>query len=121
VTSIQGRKWPERLSIERQMIDGIRVVTLVGEIDVDTAEAVRDALLVLDEGGLACVVADLSAVTYLDSSGTNVFVAAHRIMNEVGGWLRIAGAQASVQRVIELIGLDLAVDCHPTLQQALAA
>ncbi|WP_369217111.1 STAS domain-containing protein [Streptomyces flavofungini] len=120
MTSIPGKGWPERLSIEKRTINGIRVVTLHGEIDLDTVAAVRDALVAPGSEGFACVVADLSAVTYLDSSGTNVFVAAHRVMNDVGGWLRIAGARESVRRVIELIGLDLAVDCHPTLQQALA-
>jgi stage II sporulation protein AA (anti-sigma F factor antagonist) len=45
------------------------------------------------------IVADLSGVTFMDSSGINVFVAAHRCVSDAQGWLLIAGAQESVVRL----------------------
>jgi stage II sporulation protein AA (anti-sigma F factor antagonist) len=37
----------------------------------------------------------------------------------VGGWLRLAGAAPPVLRVIQLVGIDGFIECHPTVQQAL--
>jgi anti-anti-sigma factor len=57
----------------------------------------------------------------MDSSGVNVFVAAHQSVSDDQGWLRIAGAQESVLRLLEIIGLDEVIGCHPTVDQALTA
>ncbi|MEU0234757.1 MULTISPECIES: STAS domain-containing protein [unclassified Streptomyces] len=55
----------------------------------------------------------------MDSSGLNVFISTHRDVSEAGGWLRIACAQEAVQRVLNLVGLDTVIDCHPSVEQAL--
>jgi stage II sporulation protein AA (anti-sigma F factor antagonist) len=120
VTSIQGMGRPARLSIEERTVDGVRVIAVSGEIDHDTMGPVRDALLPPGADTPRRLVADLSAVTFMDSSGINLFLAAHQTVGGSGGWLRIAGVQDSVRRVIELVGLHLVVDCHPTVEQALA-
>lgn len=65
------------------------------------------------------IVADLSGVTFMDSSGINVFVTAHRRASGAQGWLRIAGAQESVVRLLHLVGIDEIIPCRPTLKQAL--
>ncbi|WP_329281354.1 STAS domain-containing protein [Streptomyces sp. NBC_01451] len=111
---------PGRLSVECEVVDGIRVVTVRGEIDHDVKDVLSEALL--SEGGTVAprrIVVDLSAVTFMDSSGINVFVAAYQQMSDARGWLRIAGAQESVLRVLTLVGVDAFVPCHPTLEQAL--
>ncbi|MFD3621699.1 STAS domain-containing protein [Streptomyces sp. NPDC058676] len=64
---------------------------------------------------------DLSGVTFMDSSGINVFVAAHKSMNDAQGWLRIAGAQEPVLRLLEIVGLNDVIGCHSTVEQALTA
>ncbi len=65
------------------------------------------------------IVADLSGVTSMDSSGINVFVAGRRRVSDAQGWLRIAGAQGSVMRLLQLVGIDELISCHPTVEQAL--
>jgi anti-anti-sigma regulatory factor len=42
-------------------------------------------------------------------------------MSDAQGWLRIAGAQESVLRLLEIVGLDEVIGCHPTVDQALTA
>ncbi|MEU1005315.1 MULTISPECIES: STAS domain-containing protein [Streptomyces] len=112
---------PERLSVEHRMVEGIRVVTLRGEIDHDVQDVLRQALQA--EGGAVPprIVADLNAVTFMDSSGINVFVAAYQQLSDADGWVRIAGAQDSVLRVLQLVGVDTLIPCHPTTEQALTA
>jgi hypothetical protein len=41
-------------------------------------------------------------------------------MSDAQGWLRLAGAQNSVLRVLGLVGLDQVIGCHPAVEQALA-
>lgn len=122
MTDNQKTNRSDRLAVDCAVVDGIRVVTVRGEIDQDVKDALGRALT-SKEGTVPPlrVVADLSGVTFMDSSGINVFVAAHRHVRDVQGWLRIAGAQEPVMRVLQIVGLDSVVACHPTTEQALNA
>ncbi|MFJ2923585.1 STAS domain-containing protein [Streptomyces massasporeus] len=108
-----------RLHAEHREVEGVRVVTLRGEIDHDVQDVLSEALRT--EGGAVPprIVADLAGVTFMDSSGINVFVAAHQQVGSADGWVRIAGAQPSVLRVLQLVGVDTLITCHPTTEQAL--
>lgn len=108
------------LHIDHTAVDDIRVVTLRGEIDHDVTNQLTEALLAYGSVTMPRTVVDLSGVTFMDSSGINALIAAHQGMSGAQGWLRIAGAQASVLRVLELVGLDQVIGCHPTVEQALA-
>ncbi|WP_028964613.1 STAS domain-containing protein [Streptomyces thermolilacinus] len=111
---------PERLSITSTVTDGIRVLTLAGEIDFHTGDRLQEALAVAGPTTARTVV-DLDRVTFMDSSGINVFIAAHHALSASGGWLRLAAPTEHVLRTLQLVGLDTVIDCRPTLSQALAA
>lgn len=110
-----------RLSVVRSAVDGVRVVALHGEIDHAVKDEFHQALIPEDGTPPPRTVVDLSDVTFMDSSGINVFIAAHHTVKEAAGWLRIAAPRESVLRVIQLIGLDAVIPCHPTLEQARSA
>ncbi|MEU6543215.1 STAS domain-containing protein [Streptomyces sp. NPDC046859] len=120
MTDTHGAARPGQLSIGHTAIDGIRVVTVRGEIDHGVKDMLSEALRPCD-GVAPRTVVDLSGVTFMDSSGINVFVAAHQAARDDQGWLRIAGAQESVLRLLEIVGLDEVIDCHPTVDEALTA
>ncbi|MEH0541771.1 STAS domain-containing protein [Streptomyces sp. B21-105] len=121
MTDNQETGRPDRLSVEHASVDGIRVVTLRGEIDHDVKDALSEALLSRNGDHTHRIVADLSGVTFLDSSGINVFVQVHQRVSAAEGWLRLAAAQESVARVVQLVGLDSVLSCHSTVEQALTA
>ncbi|MEE4418818.1 STAS domain-containing protein [Streptomyces bugieae] len=121
MTDIQQAGRPNRLNVERQVVDGIHVVTVRGEIDHDVKDALSKALVFKDGTVPPRIVVDLSGVPFMDSSGINVFVTLFQQVSDADGWLRIAGAQEPVLRILQLVGIDSLIPCHPTAEQALSA
>ncbi|KJK34032.1 anti-sigma factor antagonist [Streptomyces variegatus] len=95
------------------MVDRVLVVAVHGEIDHDVQDVLSQAMLTDDGRTQPRIVADLSGVTFMDSSGINVLVTVHRRVNAAQGWLRIAGAQEAVVRLLNMVGIDEIIDCHP--------
>ncbi|MEV7990566.1 STAS domain-containing protein [Streptomyces sp. NPDC086077] len=120
MTDIENASQPARLFAEHRVVDGIRVVVLCGEMDHDVKAVLSEALRVGVDAQRPRIVADLSEVSFLDSSGINVFVATYQQVSAAGGWVRIAGAQEPVLRVLQLVGIDAIIPCRPTVEQALA-
>ncbi|WP_019074538.1 STAS domain-containing protein [Streptomyces hokutonensis] len=106
------------LSVRTDTVDGIFVVTVAGEVDHQTGSPLRQALDITD-GVPPRIVVDLRQVSFMDSSGINILIAVHHDLARANGWLRLAGAVPSVRRTIQLVGLDMLVDCYPSLPQAL--
>ncbi|QJT06394.1 STAS domain-containing protein [Streptomyces asoensis] len=120
MSGIEQADRPDRFSVAHRTVDGVRVVTVQGEIDHDVKNAFSNALLPEDGVAQASrIVVDLSGVTFMDSSGINVFVTAHQAVSSTEGWLRIAAAQKPVLHVLQLVGIDAVITCHTTLEQAL--
>ncbi|MFE9688017.1 STAS domain-containing protein [Streptomyces sp. NPDC006285] len=122
MTTIHKPSPQDRLSIEHHTHDGgIRVVSVKGELDADTCPLLEAALRPEDGPQPPHVVVDLSGVPFMDSSGITLFTVAYRTLTNTGGWLRIAAPTTPVQRVLNIVGLDTVIDCHPTLDDALTA
>lgn len=51
--------------------------------------------------------------------GSVALAAARRDAVTADGWIRLAVLTEPVQRVLEIVGLDTIIACHPTLAQAL--
>ncbi|MEW1648155.1 MULTISPECIES: STAS domain-containing protein [unclassified Streptomyces] len=98
--------------------DGIRVISLQGEIDHHSGPVLQQALHASKASGPR-VVLDLRGVLFMDSTGVNLLISAHGDLTRTGGWLRLAAPTPAVLRPIRLVGLDALVECHPTLSQAL--
>ncbi|MEV7081956.1 STAS domain-containing protein [Streptomyces sp. NPDC093516] len=116
-----GRAAPDgRLSVVATVTDGTHVLTVTGEIDHHTGDQLRRAL---DGTGTARprIVIDMSRVTFMDSTGVNILIAAYQAVTGADGWIRLAGPTDSVLYVLHIVGVDDIIECHPTLNEALAA
>jgi anti-sigma B factor antagonist len=91
------------LSVERHGEDVI--VKLTGEFDIACEEYFEAALRPLEEPG-SSVVVDLSALTFMDSTGLNQLIAAHERSGRRGFRLAIVPGDAHIRRTFELTGLD---------------
>ncbi|MFC7886453.1 STAS domain-containing protein [Streptomyces sp. NPDC057376] len=121
MADIEGAAVPERLLITRTTTgDGVSVVTLAGEVDLDGSSHLRDVLLSCVQTAPGTVV-DFAEVAFLDSSGINVLIAAHQAAETRGVWFRLAAPRHAVERVLRLVGVDGLIACFPTVERALAA
>ena len=73
------------------------------------------------EGGARKLVMDLSAVGYLDSASIGCLMDVHRLLQEKGGTLRLAGLQPRVETMISMTGVHKIVPLHRDEEGALAA
>ena len=91
---------------ESELVDGTKLVTLGGELDVLTAgAALRELLEQCAESGRH-VVLDMSQVTFIDSAGIGLLVKTHRRLADIDRRLVMLRPHPSVRRIIELTGLD---------------
>jgi anti-sigma B factor antagonist len=98
---------------------GRLVIALEGEIDLEQAGAVRRALLDSLKQRRDVLV-DLSAVTYIDSSGIASLVEGLQVARKQKTDLALVAVSQRVRRVLELARLDKVFPIHADLAAAVA-
>src|SRR5699024_12407180 len=87
--------------------DDVVIVAPVGELDAITSPALAD---VLDDGLFSDpprgVVVDLAEVSFCDSRGRGVLVAAYRQARDIGVGLVVADLPQQVDRLFVIAGID---------------
>lgn len=84
----------------------VPVAVLTGEIDLASIDALEAAIAATEQDAAGTdVVLDMSAVTFLDSSGLRVLVTAHDRLHTAARRLVIRRPPAPVLRVLEITGL----------------
>lgn len=83
-----------------------RRITLAGELDVATAPLLLDAANLLSVEDPAPVVVDLTAVSFVDSSGLGAIVRLRKRLLAGGGDVVVTGATGAALRTFELGGLQ---------------
>jgi anti-anti-sigma factor len=87
------------------------VVALSGELDIGSADLLRDHLSTLLASGCTRIVMDLAQLAFCDSTGLSTFVKASHGCVEQGGYLRLAAPNSHLARVLSIVGL---LDLFPT-------
>ena len=105
-TSVDG------LEPDRVLRDLVRV-TVSGEVDMHTSAPIREQLAALDAEGWQRIVIDMSDVTFFDSAGLAMLVAALRRAERRGATLTIEDAHPNVRRILELTQLTAAFGLDP--------
>ena len=101
--------------------DGTVVVTVRGNLDVDSGGVL---LTTLDQPlgrPVPRIVVDLSDVGFCDTSGLSAFVVAHNRAVTAGGWVRLAAPHGQPAELLESAGLTGPLAVHPSVADALAA
>ena len=102
-----------RAGAEADSGDPGAVVQADGELDAGRAPQVREELHQLHLHGVDRVTLDLGAVTFIDSYGLSVILAAHARFAEDGARFRML-VPPVLQPTFDLAGLGDVLDLHPT-------
>ncbi len=96
-----GHGWQEAIT-RVPLVRRLTPIVVHGELDINTANELRPDLLralTHSQGGLEL---DLSAVTFCDCSGVNLFVVLHQHAREEGKRITISSAPPAVERILDL-------------------
>ena len=111
---------PPPLELQSSYLSGVLVVDAVGEIDMATAPQLAAALGAVSDRATRVVV-DLSAVSFLDSSGLSALVQARReLAGREVSFRTVSPKDQVLRRVFEITQLTKELGVVESLDDALA-
>ena len=99
---------------------GMLVVVLQGDVDLDSSPAARSVLLESVGTGQPVLV-DLSGVPYMDSSGVASLVEAYQAARQSDGFFGLAAPSTTVLRVLQLARLDRVFRMFESVDEGIVA
>ncbi len=99
--------------------EGFSVVELSGDVDLSCSAAARETILRSLASGQPTLV-DLSAVTYIDSSGVASLVEGYQVARRKHLEFGLLKVSEAVRSVLELAHLDRVFKIHDSLEDRLA-
>ena len=106
------------LVLSTRQVDDLAIVSVGGEVDLDTASQLGDHALAALRDVSPHVLLDLTDVTFMDSTGLKVLLSIQRRADLAGGSFAVAGASRSVRKILALTGLDQTFTLHDTVDEA---
>jgi len=97
---------PDEFRVEVATAEATGVVSVAGDIDIQSSRALRDELTRLIEGGVTSVVVDLAQMEFVDSTGLDVLVGAQKRLRQRGGELVLRSPRPAARKVLEITRLD---------------
>jgi anti-sigma B factor antagonist len=106
-----------RLTVDEALVGRRAVLSVAGEIDVTTAAAVREAIEWAATRAFE-IWLDLTATTFMDSSGLHAVATARTRLAEADCRLVVICPAGPVLRVLTLTGFDQVLEIHPSRRAA---
>ncbi len=94
------------------------VVAMIGELDFHTSPLAHQALRDLSLLPGQQLVLDLGGLTFCDSSGLTVLVAAHNRTQSLQASLALAAVSDNLARILRIVGLDQILTVYETAEAA---
>jgi len=89
---------------------GGTTLRVAGEVDLETAPGLREAVLGAAGAGATQVVVEMAEVTFIDASGLNALVAAHTGLQGRGAHLAIHAPSPMARTLLALSGIDRVIE-----------
>ncbi len=96
------------------------ICRISGELDAYTAPDLRDALDKLVDEGSSWIIADLTELTYLDSTGLGILVGTAKRCRQAGGDLAVACARTNLLKIFQISGTQEILNVLPDVEAATA-
>jgi anti-anti-sigma factor len=111
---------PTEFEIEQDNRDGINVVTIRGELVLDTAPGIREPLERAAQDGDHPLVVDLSACTFMDSIGLAMLLHGAKPLQDGGSKVALV-ASGEVRRLLRLTAIDQTLPAYDGFEEAVQA
>ena len=109
------------MKVEITRHGAIAAMTIDGRLSSAVADAFEDRLRGVLDDGAAQVVIDMSALTFISSSGLRALIVAAKRLSEGGGRIHLFGLGAPIREVFEVSGLLRIFPVHATRDEAMGA
>jgi anti-anti-sigma factor len=109
------------LTVRAAEVAGLMVVAVEGEIDVDTADDVLDAVRLGFVSAGPALIADLTLVSFFGSTGISTLISAHELAEENGKKLHVVAPQRAVRRPLQVTGVADVLSLYDSVEEAVSA
>jgi anti-sigma B factor antagonist len=109
------------MQITERTEDNVPVVSITGDIDLETSPQLRDFLKPISSKKTRLLLLDFSGVNYIDSSGLATLIEYFQAVQNFQGKLALASLSPRVKNVFEIVRLEQIFSLHPDVPSALAA
>lgn len=95
------------MNLEIECMPDTVVARLIGDIDHHEAKSIREAIdEAVTRSGAAELELDFKDVSFMDSSGIGLVMGRYKLMEEMGGTLRLVNVASHLKKVMVIAGLD---------------
>ena len=94
------------------------VLKIAGEVDVFTAPKLREQVIGLAGQGVVHLIADLSSVEFLDSTGLGVLVGGLKRVRAHDGSLELVCTQERILKIFRITGLTKVFGIYSSVEEA---
>jgi len=108
------------MEIVFENIDDKVVFSVIGRLDTSNYEIASEKINEKIDGGALMMVADLSKMDYISSSGLRVFLSVLKKLKAAGGNIALCGIQPKIKEVFEISGFNSLFIITDTKEEALS-
>ncbi len=107
------------MTIPTEKQKNVVIVALEGEINVNNANATREALTKLLTSGERKFLIDFAKVSFIDSSGLAVLIEMVQRLSKVNGKLRVFNVNSKIREVFEIVKIHKLIGNYDSREAAL--
>jgi anti-anti-sigma factor len=115
---------PTPFDVETQELDGVSVVTIRGELDMNTSPELERSLDAASAAQAPAILIDLSECEFIDSTGVAMIIRAWQRVDRNGGdgngRLVLCCPNSQVRRLLDITGVESSISMHDSLDNARA-
>jgi len=110
-----------QIALKELTVEGCPAVSVSGELSINTAPELRDALMKHLKKDERVILLDLSGLEFMDTSGLATLIEARLRAERYGGKLALSGLQPRIMEVLEVTHVTALFNIFRTEDEAVEA
>lgn len=96
----------------------IKLIELKGVLDLLASKEFNRQVLPVIEGGCCFLIADLTNLEFINSSGIYCLMECYAKTKEKGGYLKLVASNGRVREILDLVGITKVIPLYGALEEA---